>query len=178
MNIFVLDNDITECVKYHVDKHVVKMISEYSQLLATTIELTTGNQIKVSDCDIDEFNLLYPNKIQTIKKTHDNHPSAKWVRESRENFDWLMSLLDALHSEWIYRYGHSTDKIHCSYYKLMSGYIEPKLPKIGLTPFKLAMPEEYQSSNAIESYRKYYNNDKQHLFNWKKRDVPNWIEII
>jgi len=29
MNIFYLDKDTKKCAEYHVDKHVVKMITEY-----------------------------------------------------------------------------------------------------------------------------------------------------
>ena len=34
MNIFYLDADPVKCAQAHVDKHVVKMILEYAQLLA------------------------------------------------------------------------------------------------------------------------------------------------
>ncbi len=40
MNIFVLDWDIKKCVKYHVDKHVVKMILETAQLLCGVHHMT------------------------------------------------------------------------------------------------------------------------------------------
>ena len=35
MNIFYLDTDPELSAKYHCDKHVVKMILEYGQLLST-----------------------------------------------------------------------------------------------------------------------------------------------
>ena len=35
MNVFYLDPDPVKCAKMHVDKHVVKMIVEYAQLLST-----------------------------------------------------------------------------------------------------------------------------------------------
>lgn len=35
MNIFVLDRDPYIAASYHCDKHVVKMICEYAQLLST-----------------------------------------------------------------------------------------------------------------------------------------------
>ena len=37
MNIFYLDHDPKICATYHNDKHVVKMIIEYAQLLSTEI---------------------------------------------------------------------------------------------------------------------------------------------
>lgn len=35
MNIFVLSRNVTKCAAYHCDKHVVKMIVEYTQILST-----------------------------------------------------------------------------------------------------------------------------------------------
>ena len=35
MNIFYLHNDVKTCAQMHNDKHVVKMILEYAQLLST-----------------------------------------------------------------------------------------------------------------------------------------------
>ena len=39
MNIFYLHNDPSTCAKMHVDKHCVKMILEYAQLLSTAHEI-------------------------------------------------------------------------------------------------------------------------------------------
>jgi len=35
MNIFILDEDLEQCAKAHVDKHCVKMILESAQMLCT-----------------------------------------------------------------------------------------------------------------------------------------------
>jgi len=178
MNIFILDNDVKKCAEYHCATHTSKMVSEYAQLLSTAIEETTGIGIKVSDSDIQEFNALYPKlKTSTIKKTHVNHPCAKWVRESYANFEWLLSLLESLHDEWQYKFNHDKGEFHGSYYKFLSGYHEPNIKDIGLTPFPMAMPMEYRSSNVVDSYRLYYNKDKRHLFNWKNRNTPYWVNL-
>ena len=42
MNIFYLHNDPKVCAELHVDKHVVKMIVEYAQLLSTAKRMTDG----------------------------------------------------------------------------------------------------------------------------------------
>ena len=42
MNIFYLDENPKKCAKYHCDKHVVKMIIEYAQLLSTAHRLCDG----------------------------------------------------------------------------------------------------------------------------------------
>ena len=40
MNIFFLDMNVKKCAKYHVDKHVVKMILETAQLLCGVHHMT------------------------------------------------------------------------------------------------------------------------------------------
>ena len=35
MNVFVLDTNPMRCAQYHCDKHVVKMLLEYTQLMWT-----------------------------------------------------------------------------------------------------------------------------------------------
>ena len=42
MNIFYLDNHTHRCAKQHCDKHVVKMIIEYAQLLSTAHRVIDG----------------------------------------------------------------------------------------------------------------------------------------
>ena len=43
MNIFKLDNDPIVCAKYHCDKHVVKMILEYAQIISTAHRVLNNN---------------------------------------------------------------------------------------------------------------------------------------
>ena len=42
MNIFYLDHDVNKCAEMHNDKHVVKMILEYAQLLSTAHRVCDG----------------------------------------------------------------------------------------------------------------------------------------
>ena len=44
MNIFYLDPDPSTCAKMHLDKHVVKMIIEYAQLMSTAHRVLDGEQ--------------------------------------------------------------------------------------------------------------------------------------
>ena len=44
MNIFYLDNDVAKCAEMHCDKHVVKMISEYAQLMSTAHRMLDGEE--------------------------------------------------------------------------------------------------------------------------------------
>lgn len=153
MNIFYLIHDVHECAQHMVDRHVVKMILEYAQLLCTAHRV-------LSNKDLSEM----------YKVTHKNHPSAKWVRESDENYKWLYSMFVALLEEYTYRYG----KIHaCS--RLVEPLKKNPCPPGAFTEPTPAMPEECKvDGDSIASYRRYYNNYKTHLFTWTKRSKPEW----
>lgn len=154
MNIFILDNDPNKCAMYHCDKHVVKMITEHAQMLSTAVRLSGFDY---------GYNI-----------THQNHPCTKWARESLSNWYWLLNLTKYLHDEWQYRYNHSVSKLHKAW-QVIEELPEPEIEDIGLTPFALAMPDQYKSNNAVEAYRDYYFGDKQHIASWKKRGEPGWF---
>lgn len=153
MNIFVLDKNQTLCAQYHVNKHVVKLIVESTQLLSNA-HWATGVE-------------------GPYKQTHKNHPCSLWVYKSLRNYEWLLELAFELCNEYTYRY----DKKHACLSKLewlVDNY--PNLPDIGLTPFAQAMPEQYRNEDVVKAYRGYYIGEKKHIAQWKMRDVPYWWE--
>lgn len=155
MNIFKLDNDISLCAQYHVDKHVVKMPLEYAQLLCSARHI------------LGESPTTIPYKL-----THKNHPCAIWTRASSTNYKWLVELGLAVSAEYTYRYG----KTHgCA--KIIVDCLDniPKFDHHSGTELPLAMLEEYKVNDTVTSYRAYINGAKQHLFSWKNRAVPDWI---
>lgn len=152
MNIFILDKNHEKNVQSYVDKHVPKMILEHAQMMSTAVR----------DSGIDAG----------YKVAHLNHPCTKWVRESLDNWLWLLDLTTALHEEWQYRFNHT--KVHKSYDMILS-LPNPNIPSKGITPFAQAMPDQYKSSNAVKAYRAYYNGEKTHLHNWTGREIPEWI---
>jgi hypothetical protein len=92
-------------------------------------------------------------------------------------------LIEELHNEWRFRYGHPDTKIHKSY--IMAQYLKEHMPsddsfaQVGLTPFALAMPDDYKSGDAVQSYRNYYmSEEKQRIATWKKaRGKPDWYIV-
>lgn len=154
MNIFILDNDTKKSAQYHCDKHVVKMIVEYAQILSTACRLSGEDA--------------------GYRITHKNHPCTKWACESITNWIYLRQLLQDLHKEWQFRFNHPENKLHKSFEVAMNLPV-PKLPMQPITPFAQAMPEKYRNENAVKAYRDYYNGDKQHLAAWKKREKPPWF---
>jgi len=106
MNIFYLDHDVRKCAEMHNDKHVVKMILEYAQLLSTAHRVLDGilsTGISVSGRKRTVYVLADNLDAVLYSATHVNHPSAIWVRQSDKNYDWLFGLFQALMDEYTYR---------------------------------------------------------------------------
>jgi len=163
MNIFYLDKDPKVCATMHLDKHCVKMILEYSQLLSTAHRVLDGDK--------------FADKNKFYKKTHFNHPSAIWVRKSYQNYFWLHELLYCLCKEYTYRY----KKIH----KVERTGLLKKLMKLpvnighdNFTEPTPAMPNDCKIDNdSIASYRKYYQLYKSHIAKWTSREIPSWFNF-
>jgi hypothetical protein len=168
MNLFILSLIQKEIAKYMMDKHVSKILLEAVQMLCSAK--------RVLNPDDSSNERLY-------KLAHKNHPVTIWCRTSKANFVWTLDLIEALHNEWRFRYGHPETKLHKSY--IMAQYLKENIPsddsfsKKGLTPFALAMPDEYKSDDPVQSYRNYYmSEDKQRIATWKKgRGKPDWYII-
>ena len=179
MNIFYLDNDTATCAEMHNDKHVVKMILEYAQLLSTAHRVIDGvelNGLTASGRKKKFWSLGDSRDYTLYKATHINHPSAVWVRKTHQNYMWLAEMLEMLCGEYTYRYG----KIHKVERDGLMQFLKNNFPKnIPLSAFTEptpAMPENYKvSGDSITSYKNYYLGDKTRMFSWKNRPTPSWI---
>ena len=176
MNIFYLHNDQKLCAQAHVDKHCVKMILEYAQLLSTAHRVLDGTEsVRLSKSGRKQKYWSLPDQRDTVlySATHINHPSAKWVRHGEQNYRWLFTLWCELMDEYTYRYG----KIH-SCERLMKHLSRPPknidMEQSFSAPWR-AMPDEFKVDDTMQSYRNYYNGAKTHMFSWKKRPTPDWI---
>ena len=166
MNLFILSLIQREIAEFMMDKHVHKILLEAIQMLCSAKRILTPDDTEIND------------KIYKI--AHKNHPVTIWCRKSRENFMWTIDLVEELHREWKYRYNHPEDKTHKSY--LIAEILKANIPSdelfetSGLTPFALAMPEQYKCEDPVVSYRNYYmSEEKQKIASWKKkREKPVW----
>ena len=182
MNIFYLHNDPKTCAEMHNDKHCIKMILEYAQLLSTAHRVLDGVELEGLSASgrKKKFWTLGDSRDYTLyKATHINHPSAIWVRQSYENYEWLYSLFIELMKEYTYRYGknHACEKL------IVPLYTPPThIPKsVGFTQPTPAMPDNVKvAGDSIMSYRNYYINNKTHLASWRgkvnSRNIPNWFQ--
>jgi hypothetical protein len=178
VNIFYLDHDVRKCAEMHNDKHVVKMILEYAQLLSTAHRVLDGVElIGLSDSGRKKkFWTLGDSRDYTLyKATHINHPSAVWVRQSAQNYMWLAEMLEVLCGEYTYRYGKVHKVERDGLMQLLKNEFPKNLPIAPFTEPTPAMPDDVKvSGDSIKSYRNYYINNKAHLANWKKRTTPEW----
>lgn len=175
MNIFYLHTDTKECAKQHLDKHVVKMILEYAQLLSTAHRLLDGTEYESKSIsgrkamrwklDDERDNVLY-------MASHMKHPSGIWCRETTKNYNWLYSLWRDLMREYTFRYGkrHVAEKL----IPYLDNY--PSNIMFGdLTPMPQCMPDQYKvPDDSIQAYHNYYIGDKQRFAVWTNRPIPEW----
>lgn len=178
MNIFYLHNLTPICAQFHNDKHCVKMILEYAQLLSTAhrildgeqyIDASSGRKIKRWQLKGSAAeNLLY-------KATHINHPSAVWARDNKENYMWLAQLLDDLCKEYTHRYGRIHKCETDGLVRWLASYAPKNIANRPWTQPTPAMPDDCKvKGDSLASYRKYYIQNKRHLAKWSKREVPEW----
>jgi hypothetical protein len=174
MNIFYLHEDTTECAKQHLDKHVVKMILEYAQLLSTAHRLLDGYEYEgksISGRKAMRWKLDDSREHNLYMASHMKHPSGIWCRETSGNYMWLYSLWRDLMKEYTFRYGkhHVAEKLIPFLDNL------PKNIKMGdITPMPQCMPDQYKVSDSIQAYHNYYINDKQPFAVWTNRPIPAW----
>lgn len=155
MNIFFLSACPVTAARYHCDKHVVKMILEYAQLLSTAHHVLDGDDA--------------PEGI--YKVTHKNHPSAVWVRHSKANYLWLLDLLLNVMEEYQERY----KKTHKTSRLLPALLQHPmNIPDGEFTDPPQCMPDEYKCDDTVTAYKNYYLGDKRYFAQWKNTDAPSW----
>lgn len=158
MNIFVLDHNPVRIPHMMCDKHVVKMVLETGQMLSTAHHVLDG-----------------PHAVRGIyKKTHENHPCNKWVRESDGNYTWLLFHFYELCKEYTLRYG----KIHKT--SVLTNKLSKAPDNILLgptTPFVFCgVSGKNEVSDVIESYRDYYYIKSKTIdMKWTNRRMPEWF---
>lgn len=168
MNIFYLDHNPTVCAQLHVDKHVVKMVTETAQLLSTAHRVCDG---KIKD---KKYILSDERELSLYKTTHINHPCAIWIRSSIGNYNWLFNLFVALLDEYTYRYS----KQHaCARLVPHLMHAPEGIPQHEFQEPPQCMPDYCKRPSHTEGYRAYYNAEKSHMFSWKGRSIPQWVAI-
>ncbi|EGG14627.1 hypothetical protein DFA_10885 [Cavenderia fasciculata] len=170
MNIFILDINQKKNIKYHCDKHVVKLILEAVQMLYCCWHVTQEGD--------EEWKRNAPEGY--LKVTHKNHRINRWVRTNYASYDFTVSYAKELLSEYEYRY----EKKH-SYIRHVDWLSTNKPDKLdkanNLTLMPVAMPDQYKVDpiqtwdDIVASYRAYYIAEKLRFCTYRKGDWPSWL---
>lgn len=205
MNIFVLSPDPFVAAEMHCDKHVVKMIVEYAQLLSTAQRLLDGK------CETHKGANTKPKKLWlfpgerviereiitehvdeetqqvVITKEHKlvienpvcygvTHSSHPSAIWARETDQNYYWLLRLL-AGCLLEYEHRYAKKHATDQLLSFLRRAPKnIPSGELTPFAQAMPIQFKVPNdAVAAYQAFYVGSKSRFAKWTNRSVPAWF---
>lgn len=190
MNIFYLDKDPEICAKYHCNKHVIKMMTEYAQILSTCHRILDGTKQLISndkrkkyiwlleDEYIDEYNNIGNKKCYI--QAYINHPVNIWIRESSNHYKYVYELWKYIHREYTFRY----KKFSLSFQLLNNFFckfpnnIESKsfkTPPRCFGEYNELIPD-YE--NRVLEYKTYYLISKKHMLQYKKREIPMWIKGV
>lgn len=165
MNIFYTNECPIQTALDHNNVHRNKMIVEHCQLLATAHAELDGNVIG-------------------YKPTHRNHPSAIWVRQSVEHYQWLVLCTEHLCK----LYTESTGKVHATQQVLEQLSTPPR--RIVSNKFvepPVAAPDEFKAISIFQSatlayqkylcskYKEWQQRDKPMKVEWSHR-VPSWYK--
>ena len=159
MNIFAIEGsgiqiDWVKSAQSQDNYRVVKMILESCQMLCTTLNELSGEQ------------------VTPYRSTHKNHPSSKWVRESAGNFLDLVKHTSALIKEYEHRF-NKTHKCQRVLSACLEIYDPDLFPQLESTLLPLCMPDEYKSPSIVESYRRFYASKPR--MRYPKEKIPRWF---
>jgi len=138
MNIFVLDEDPIAAAKMYCDRHIPKMCVELLQQLGSAA-IKHGAQ--------PEQLPLAKATQKPIRGGYHHHPCSIWVSMSRDNYLWAAHHGAALCEEYTKRFGKEH---YCANgIEILYG-LSYLIPEGDLTPFALAMPDEYRPNHLPE----------------------------
>jgi len=175
MNLFFLNIDPKKCAQQHLDKHVVKMILELTQML-----YTAHNVLKTPNLPEGSYRSFSP-----------KHPTCIWVRLCVQNYRYTIDVAKYLCEEYTFRYSkiHTCEShinwLSTNFPDFKKNPENPYSEKVilsynkefqdqGHTPVPLAMPEDVKFKDTFKSYRFYYIVHKRSFAKWSKRSVPWW----
>jgi hypothetical protein len=180
MNIFYLNENPKQCAEEHLDKHCVKMILEYAQLLSTAHRILDGKVYealteggrKIKRWKLDNHNL----ETLLFKASHVSHPSAIWCRANVQNYMWLAELLEWCCAEYTHRYGKVHSVEQSGLMQSLKNNFPKNLPIGEFTEPTPAMPDDCKvAGDSLASYQKYYIEKKRLFAKWTNRPMPSWF---
>ena len=205
INIFYLDRDPVKAAEYAVDRHVVKMIQETTQILSTVHRVLDGSWHKEVLTPAVYRNLCTIGWSGRVDCAVRILPGEQLTFDQNSNVrDWVLVNKQAMmmthvnhpctvwarksveNYMWLYNYldALSAEKLHrypdgpintWAQYGRFLSNVPVNLKDHGFTDPPLAMPSEYKTKDVVESYQRYYIGDKYHFAKWTNRSIPKWF---
>lgn len=189
MNIFILSEEVEPLVHYaqqahfHIDKHVVKMIAESTQMLVTSLSFGANYDSMIGK--LAAIPLIADNlPCKPLSASMTKHPCTQWACASIDHVNYLACLALQLCHEHQYRYPLSAEHAYMPWLQALVTELtrlgfgrEADLPK----QFAIAVKNDNKRSIAadhllaLDTYRDYYVRDKRSFATWKKRMKPMWF---
>lgn len=161
MNIFATSANPTQCAREHCTVHTIKQILEYAQILSTAHRVLDGDE--------------YANASGLYRKTHHNHPSTVWSRQSAANYKWLYRLW----FELLNQYSAATGKQHAT-----SRLIDPLrqvpvgIPNAGLTDLPLVTGGHSSYTDYLNAkFKEWQSRLRPIRVEWYN-ETPEWVDTI
>ena len=182
MNFFYLDEDPFKSIEYHCDKHIVKMPTEYKQMLSTAHRVLDGELFYDKTArghKIKRWKLADRKMNRGLYLAgHVNHPTNIWVRMCRENYSLMFTYYKLICDEYTYRYGkeHGAKE---NWWLLREPPKNMPSSVMGHTPVPQAMkefPECLVEGDTVQAYRNLYKVAKRRFATWKHRPIPEWFK--
>lgn len=182
MNIFVTNLDPVLAAKDLCDKHICKMSLETCQVLCSVHwvgwQKVLAPPAELRGKKLKEWlaaNIPDPSLVPPYSMTHVNHPCSVWARQTPENYAWLAEHGLGLCHEYTARYGKTIKSETVTQWAIDTPPPTWASTGTGLTPFALAMPEEYKvPGDPVQSYRNYYLGSKVRFAKWRHGPEPSW----
>ena len=182
MNFFYLDEDPFKSIEYHCDKHIVKMPTEYKQMLSTAHRVLDGELFYDKTArghKIKRWKLADRKMNKGLYLAgHVNHPTNIWVRMCRENYALMFTYYKLICDEYTNRYGkeHGAKE---NWWLLREPPKNMPSSVMGHTPVPQAMkefPECLVEGDTVQAYRNLYKVAKRRFATWKNRPIPEWFK--
>lgn len=172
MNIFAVHANPFIAASMLCNEHCNKMVLESAQMLANCFTLE-----QLQDAPFTKTG-------NPRKHSYYNHPSSKWVRESKVNMRWLIDHAIELERQRILR-GFNP---HFSYSFILwckDNMHRSVVPDGKMTKLSIAINEEqncrklpyFDSLSTVDKYRHYYVLDKS-FATWKNSQQPEWYQVM
>lgn len=164
MNYFILDYDVKKSVCYLDNKRLSKMMVETCQVLSTVFRDV-----------IDEK--FVPEYI--YKSTHKNHPVVKWCCDDVRNFKEMVEYLGHGIEEQKRRFGTEKELKVERLYGFFKQLVDEEvidafmINKGVYNHYVLCMPNNFEESDVIVSYRKYFSSKENIYYDYE--DIPVWL---